>query len=154
MDEAGVMTLWQTVEQLARQLPFTRERIEAVLSTELTPRRQSLATDFYESKAIPLAGGMVIEGVDLRLSRAGKTPGFLLLPLKGAYVSLAQVRRQYGDLPLTDSPMGHSVMEKHVYTASLPRMNVGFGFQGGAPGLLGERQLSSEKEHGLGAPDG
>lgn len=32
--------------------------------------------------------------------------------------------------------MGHSVMEKHVYTASLPRMNVGFGFQGVRPDCL------------------
>lgn len=122
------MTLWQAIERLAQQVPFSKEKVEGALSTTLTLSRQSPATDFYHSEAIHLIGDAIIQDVDLRLNRAGKTAGFLSLPVGGTCVSFSDVVNRYPGLYQTDSPYIDSPDEEYGYTVDMPWGALQFGF--------------------------
>ncbi len=103
------MNLWQTIEALAKQVPFSKAKIEALLSAPLfeTDYTGNDVFQFYASDRIELKGGVIISKVDLRIKRQGVDPGFMVLNIEGACVRLDEVRRYYGEMTITETPRGH-----------------------------------------------
>lgn len=128
MNETHLMTLWQAIDQLAQQVPFTREKVEAVLATTLTLQESRLPMDYYESRPILLADGVFLQDVDLRVNRTGETAGFLSLPIGGSCTALSEVHKRYKGLYQTDSPYIYAPDEEYVYTADMPWGALQFGF--------------------------
>jgi hypothetical protein len=124
-------TLWQILDELSHQLPFSKKRIETVLSTQLSEsdKRGNDIFLFYMSPPVNLADGIVISNVDLRLKREGSHPGFLVLEIEGAHITGAQVRKHYDHLKITDFPRGRSPEEATVYSQDLPWGRLSFGFK-------------------------
>lgn len=139
------MTLWEAIDQLARQIPFTREKVEAVLSVTLTRWRQSPATDSYQSDPLALADGVVIDDVDLRVSRAGDRPGFLVLPVSGTCISLAQIKARYPQVYFDEPAYTQSPNEEKFYSIRQPWGKLNFGFRQGAPNCLASLSLDPRK---------
>ena len=88
------MTLWQAIDALARQIPFSKLKVQSVLSTDLVERTDpgNDVFQFYKSNPIELAEGVVVTDVDLRIKRSGGHPGFMVLSIDGACIGLEQVR--------------------------------------------------------------
>jgi len=124
------MTLWQAIETLAQQIPFTKAKIEGFLSTVLT-ETDNTGNDvfqFYKSNRIELGDGVEISNVDLRIKRHGPHPGFMVLDINGTCIKLDQVRSHYGEMQITDMPRGHSLDEVTSYTAKRPWGELSFSF--------------------------
>ena len=132
------MTLWQAIDALARQVPFSKSGIENTLSTRLseTDDEGSDVFQFFKGTPVKLTDGVVIENVDLRIKRQGAHPGFMVLRLGGPCVGLDAVRGHYGGLEITDVPRGRSLDEATTHSARLPWGQLSFSFTERNPGCL------------------
>ncbi|AOK61204.1 hypothetical protein WM29_18515 [Burkholderia ubonensis] len=132
------MTLWQAIDALAQQVPFSKARIEQTLPTRLTEVDQGGNVVFHRFKSTPvtLSDGVVVENVDLRIKRQGADPGFMVLRLGGTCVGLDAVRGRYGHLKIIDIPRGRSLDESTTHAAQLPWGQLAFGFLERNPGCL------------------
>lgn len=121
--EASIAThpssLWEAIELLAPQAPFRPAQVQAVLGTTLSTATSGVNEyfDLYRSTPVALADGVIIANVDLRIARQGSHPGFMVLELGGACVTLAQVREHYGELRITGFPRGRSINETTSHTS-------------------------------------
>jgi hypothetical protein len=124
------MSWWEAVDALAAHLPLGKAQVEQVLATTLseTGKGGNDLFHLYHSTPVALAQGAVIANVDLRIPRSGAHPGFMVIELDGACVSLAEVRRHYGDLVLSGVPRGHSIHETTSHTSQRPWGTLAFGF--------------------------
>ncbi|NML33282.1 hypothetical protein HHL14_20890 [Paraburkholderia sp. G-4-1-8] len=136
------MTLWQAIDTLVQQIPFTRANIEHVLATQLfeedSSRNPILNREFrfYIGGPVKLSDGMTISKVDLRIRHKPGHPGFLVLNLDGACTDLNAVREHYGDLKVTDRPRGISLDEVTSYSAVLQWGKLSFSFKERNPNCL------------------
>lgn len=129
------MTLWQTIDALAQQIPFTRAKVEAVLMTHLVEKDTSGSPfpnrefQFYvPGRTARLSDGVVISNVDLRIRRRAGHPGFLVLNFNGACIGLDEIRAHYEDIKLTFPPRPDSADPSTGYSAFLPWGKLSFGF--------------------------
>jgi len=105
----SLKTLWQTIDTLTQQIPFTQEKVERVLGVTLfdtDPTKliiRPTSSRFLDSEPITLANGVVIE-VDLRVRPNQDRPGFLVLNVSGTCVRLDAVRAHYDGLRITATP--------------------------------------------------
>ena len=123
--------IWQAIEALVQQIPFSKQKVEAALSTVLTEKEDDFNKLFlfYKSAPIQLTEGLVISGVDLRIKREGGHPGFLVLAVEGACITPAQLREHYKELQITQVPRGRSLEEETTFTQTLPWGKLSFGFK-------------------------
>lgn len=129
MSETNALTLWQALDRLARQIPFTREKVETALATTLLLQESRLQKDHYGSQPISLADGIFLQNVDLRLDRASESPGFLSLSVGGACISRSLVKRHYPNVRLTYGPHIDAPGEAYVYTAGFSWGDLHFAFE-------------------------
>ena len=124
-------TLWQAIDALTHQLPFSKANVERLLSVRLSETKEGGNDVFqiYKSDPVTLPDGVVIENVDLRIRRVGPDPGFLVLDTGGRCIKIDDVRTHYASLSVTDRPRGRSLDEVTSYTASLPWGRLSFGFK-------------------------
>ncbi len=136
--QAMTMTLWQSIDALAAQLPFSVQKVGRTLSTTLSDTHAEGGTvfQFFEGTPVRLADGTELARIDLRIKREGAHPGFLVLELKGRCVPLAEVRQHYPALQITDVPRGRSLDESTSHTATLGWGRLSFGFAERNPGCL------------------
>ena len=136
------MDLWKTIDALAKQIPFSQEKVEAVLSAQLTEKPLGSGNNLYhlfESEPVTLADGVIIYNVDLRVKREGEHPGFLVLEMDvtdGTGVTLEQVQAKYSKLAITNTPRGDSLEEEFSYTQNLSWGKLTFGFKARDPERL------------------
>jgi hypothetical protein len=128
-------TLWQAIDALAQQVPFTRTKVEAVLMTPLVEKDTSRspfpnkAFRFYiAGRTVSLSDGVVISDVDLRIRHRAGHPGFLVLNLNGACIGLHKIRAHYEDIKLTFPPRPDSADPSTGYSVLLPWGKLSFGF--------------------------
>jgi len=138
----NAMDLWKTIDTLTQQIPFSQQKVETVLSTQLTEKPLGSGNDLYhlfESQPITLADGVIIFNVDLRIKRSGDHPGFLVLEMDvtgGTGVTLEQVQAQYSQLTITNTPSGDSLEEEYSYSQIFPWGKLSFGFKARDPERL------------------
>lgn len=132
------MTLWQAIDALVKQIPFSKAKIENLLSTQLTETAEggNDVFQFFKSNPIKLSDGVVIENVDLRVKRAGPHPGFLVLSVGGGCIGIDAVRAHYKDLKITDTPRGHSLDEVTSHSTMLGWGELSFSFKERNPNCL------------------
>jgi len=135
------MTLWQTIDTLAQQIPFTRAKVERVLESGLfvrDPREFAIQPSFQALGGGPagLADGVVVDKIDLRIGEEKDDPGFLVLRLAGSCIGLDAVRAHYPTLGVTDRPRGRSWDEVTSYTTVLPWGRLSFSFAQRNPDCL------------------
>ncbi|MCL2626149.1 MAG: hypothetical protein FWD46_04960 [Cystobacterineae bacterium] len=125
------MSLWQVIEALAEQIPFSKQKVESVLGTQLTETEEggNDLFQFFESPPLPLADGVVISNIDLRLKRGGGHPGFLVLEVGGVCLRLEQIRKKYTQLSIRELPRGRSLEEETSFSQMLPWGQLSFGFK-------------------------
>lgn len=124
------MTLWELLDQLAQQAPFSREKIEKLLGTRLV-ETSNASNDFFQFYKLPsplALEGAALDDIDLRIKSAGGHPGFLVLQLAASKLTLAEVRRHYPELRITDAPRGRSPDEVTSHSAFLPWGKLSFSF--------------------------
>ena len=113
------MTVWEAIALLARQSPFTKEKVETALGVELVAPEDA-GNEFFafyrQSRELALASG-ALHAIDLRVQRGGG-PGFLLVHLRGACIALEAVREHYPVLHITDMPRGRSLDEATTYSST------------------------------------
>ena len=133
-----MISLWQVIDLLTQQIPFSRQKIKATLSTQLIEVEDvfNKLYHFYKSVSIQLAGGVVISNVDLRIKRYGNHPGFLVLRIDGICITVEELRKQYGDLQITQVPHGRSLDEETSLSSSLSWGKLSFGFKERSPNCL------------------
>jgi hypothetical protein len=138
MTENTAVTLWQAIEALAAQLPFSIQGVGRTLRTTLSDTHAEGAEvfRFFEGTPVRLADGTELSRIDLRIKREGAHPGFLVLDLQGRCVPMTEVRQHYAALDLTDVPRGRSLDESTSYTAALGWGRLSFGFAQRNPDCL------------------
>jgi hypothetical protein len=132
------MSLWQAIEALTQQIPFTKAKVERVLSTVLT-ETDNTGNDvfqFYESPSLGLKDGVAITNVDLRIKRRGVHPGFMVLEIGGTCVTLKEARVHYSDLVITGSPSGRSLDDATSHSSMQSWGRLSFGFSERNPDCL------------------
>lgn len=130
------MTLWKAIDLLAQETPFTREKVEYILSAPLLKREQDESIISFEGKNIQLADQILIRNIELRANKDRQTSGFLIIDLDGKCISLQQLKSHYRMLEITEVPRGHSLNEATTYTASLSWGTLSFGFKERNPQCL------------------
>ncbi|AQW30134.1 hypothetical protein ACKZDW_16590 [Ralstonia syzygii subsp. celebesensis] len=142
------MTLWQAVDVLPRQIPFSKAKIENLLSAQLTETDEggNDVFQFFKSSPVKLSDGVVIENIDLRIKRQGSHPGFMVLRVSGPCISLDMVRSHYGNLEVTDVPRGHSLEESTTHATTLPWGRLSFSFKERNPGCLASVTFKPKQE--------
>ena len=123
-------SIWQILETLRHQVPFSKEKIETHLAMHLA-QVGTAGNDvflFYGGRGPTTTDGVVLGDVELRIKRSGAHAGILVLRLEGACIGLEQVRSNVGQLEITDTPRGRSLDEETSYTARLSWADVSFGF--------------------------
>jgi hypothetical protein len=125
------ISLWQAIELLAQQIPFSKQKVETTLSTQLTEVEDDFNKlfQFYKGGPTQLADGVTISNVDLRIKRDGGHPGFLVLSIDGACITLEQLRKQYSELQVSQIPRGRSLEEETSFSQPLPWGKISFGFK-------------------------
>ncbi|WP_243842666.1 hypothetical protein [Paraburkholderia caballeronis] len=142
MTTQPTMTIWQAIDALARQIPFTKAKVETVLLTRLVVKDtsgnpiQNTAFQFYTGGPVKLSDDAVISNVDLRIRHKEGHPGFLVLDLDGECISLDAVRSHYSILNITNVPHGHSPDEMMGYTTLKAWGKLSFGFTERHPDCL------------------
>ncbi|QDQ84733.1 hypothetical protein [Paraburkholderia megapolitana] len=130
-------TLWQAIDTLVAQLPFSKAKVETALGTPLREVDRNTYTVFLESAdAVQLADNERIAKIDLRLGSEQAHPGLLSLDLEGGCINLDAVRAHYSNLKITDIPRGRSLDEATTHSAALPWGKLSFGFKERAPNCL------------------
>lgn len=134
----SAMTLWQAIDAVIAQIPFSKTGIERVLSTTFSdadpPGNEKLR--LFEGAAVRLADDVEISGIDLRVRRTGPHAGFMVLDLAGRPVPAEEVARHYTGLELSGVPRGQSLDEAIGFTAALSWGRLSFGFSERAPQCL------------------
>ncbi|MDN6885383.1 hypothetical protein QMO14_17450 [Variovorax sp. CAN2819] len=132
------ITLWQAIDALAAQLPFSTQKVGRTLSTTLsdTHAEGGAVFQFFEGTPVRLADGAELARIDLRIKREDASRGFLVLELKGRCVPLAEVRQHYAALDITDVPRGRSLDEATTFTAMPGWGRLSFGFTERNPDCL------------------
>lgn len=132
------MSLWEAIATLAPHGAFERTRVEAALGTTLSTTADGANDyfDLYRSTPVPLAAGVIVANVDLRIAREGSHPGFMVLDIAGTCVTLAQVRSHYGQLRISAVPRGRSVHDTTSHTSDRPWGTLSFSFAGRHPDCL------------------
>ncbi|WP_256260098.1 hypothetical protein [Burkholderia ubonensis] len=143
------MTLWQAIDALAQQVPFSKAKVEHALSTRLTETDEegNDVFQFFKSTPVTLTDGVVIKNVDLRVKRQGAHPGFMVLELGGQCVGLDAVRGRYSHLEITDVPRGRSLDEATTHSAQLPWGQLSFGFEERNPACLASVSFKPKKQN-------
>ncbi|WP_240651252.1 MULTISPECIES: hypothetical protein [unclassified Variovorax] len=138
--QATAMTLWQAIEALAAQLPFSTQKVGRTLSTTLsdTHAEGGDVFRFFEGTPVRLGDGTELARIDLRIKREGPHPGFLVLELGGRCVPMAEVRQHYAKLEITGVPRGRSLDEATTHTATLGWGRLSFGFTERNPDCLAQ----------------
>ena len=133
----ATMTLWQIVEALPRLIPFTKDKVETMLAVRLmeTDYTGNDVFHFYRSDPIRLSDGVTVSNIDLRIRRKGGHPGFMVLSIDKACVTLDKVRGNYADLQITETPRG-SPDDETSYSTMLPWGKLSFGFAERNPNCL------------------
>lgn len=138
--QAASMTLWQAIDALAAQLPFSTQKVGRTLSTTLTDTNAqgSEVFRFFEGTPVRLGDGTELARIDLRIKREGPHPGFLVLYLGGRCVPMAELRLHYAELQITGVPRGRSLDETTSHTATLAWGRLSFGFAERNPDCLAQ----------------
>jgi hypothetical protein len=132
------MTLWQLIDSVSQQTPFSAVKIEKLFSTQLS-EYDNPSNDvfrFYKGGRTTLANGVVISNVDLRIKRQGPHPGFLVLELQGTCVGVEEVRKHYSGLEITDTPRGKSLDDVTSHTTIQAWGELSFSFKERKPECL------------------
>lgn len=135
----GTRTLWQVVEQLAGKMPLTPGAVEQDLGTSLAIKAQTgHVTQWVGGGPIALHDDVHISGISLALgpdSEFSEHSG-LSMELGGACIKLDQVRQQFGELKVTQTPRGHSGNETTVHVSSQQGGRISFAFKASKPACL------------------
>ncbi|API73570.1 hypothetical protein [Ralstonia pseudosolanacearum] len=147
------MTLWQAIDALAMQIPFSKAKVETALGTRMSEVRRNAYTVFLQNEhPVMLTGDGRIAQVDLRLGMEQGDPGFMVLNLDGGCIGLDTVRAHYRELKITDTPRGHSLDEVTSHSASLSWGELSFSFKERNPNCLASVAFDPKKaEAGNGA---
>ncbi len=134
----AAMSLWLAIDMLVAQIPFSKEKVESVVATQLSDTHApgGQVFQFFEGTPVRFEDGVEASKFDLRIKREGAHPGFLVVDVQGRCVPLDEVRRHYADLAITDVPRGRSMEEATSYTATLGWGRLSFGFREKNPGCL------------------
>jgi hypothetical protein len=141
------MTLWQVIENLAKQVPFSKTKVESVLSIRLleNDERSNDVFQFFKGEYIELTNGIAVSRVDLRIKRDGPHPGFLVLELQGTCVGIEEVRRHYRGLEITDTPRGKSLDDVTSHTTKQAWGELSFSFKERKPECLSSIAFDPKK---------
>ncbi|MCL2625299.1 MAG: hypothetical protein FWD46_00585 [Cystobacterineae bacterium] len=141
------MSLWQAIDTLSQQIPFSKQKVETALATPLSEvdNNSNKLFRFFKSPPIRLAEGIVISNVDLRIKREGSHPGFLVLEMDGACLTLEQIRERYSELQITQLPRGRSLEEETSHSQLLPWGKLSFGFKEKNPKCLASIAFEPKK---------
>ena len=130
------MTLWQAIDALAQQIPFSRKKVETLLSTHLEEKSGTTSWNFFEGPGPKLSEGAIISNIDLRLRLNSEGQGFLVLEIGGACVTIDQIKAHYENLRITGSPRGGSLNAQTYYSKTLPWGELSFGIKEENPRCL------------------
>lgn len=141
------MTLWQAIEAVAQQIPFSKAKVETLFSATLT-ETDNTSNDvfqFLKSNRIELKDDVDISNIDLRIKRHGTHPGFMVLEIGGACITLEQVRNHYSALEITQSPRG-SLADVTSHSTRLPWGDLSFSFAESNPRCLSSIAFDPKKD--------
>lgn len=141
------LTLWEAVDALAAQVPFSQRNIEATLSLPLRERdvTGNLLSNFFEGAGLRLRDSQLVLNVDLRVRKDDPRFAVLVLDIAGGCVRIADVRARYGTLEITGSPRGHSLEESTWFSSAQRWGELSFGFKERNPDCLAQIVLKATK---------
>jgi hypothetical protein len=132
-------TLWETIAALERQMPISKEAVEAIFQVPLVEiDRSEYFVTLATKQAVAVLDGLTITAVSmmLRPTMQFDEKSGLSLELSGQCVSLNIVRKQYGELELTQPPRGRSLEETATWSTGRPWGVLSFGFRQDRPDCL------------------
>lgn len=135
-----MLTLWQAIDGVIALAPFEKKKVEAFLNTPLkegSPESNEFF-EFWRGAKIDLKDGISISKIDLRLAKSKNHPGFMVIDLGGACVSIAALRSHYDGLEIVESPRGQSLQESTWHRKSWGWGSVSFGFREANPNCLSQ----------------
>lgn len=135
---AKEMTLWQVIDLLGQQMPFSKAKVEKLLGVQLVLKTRNEYLVHWVSASIVLQDQLSIEKINLVLGPDDKfdsTSG-ATIELTGDCVTLGQVRSHYATLAITSAPRGRSLQEATVYSSKQHWGQLSFAFKEASPDCL------------------
>jgi len=137
------LTLWRALDAVTAQAPFTKEKIENILSIHLEEytNPSNRYWTFYKSPGITLQDGVTLTSVNFSFNKDVYNSGSVGIDLEGACITLDQVRKNYPLLALASLPRGESLEEARYYSSEFPWGKISFGFKEKRPDCLSHVSL-------------
>ena len=132
-------SLWQTIATLEQQMPLTRQAVEKTFNVALAETdRSDYFVTFTAKQTTALQDGLTVSTISmmLRPSMQFDAKSGLSFEMQGACISLDEVRKQFGELELTQSPRGRSPDETAAWSTPRPWGVLSFGFRQDRPDCL------------------
>jgi hypothetical protein len=134
------MTFWQVTDAISKQYPFTKEKVESILSVRLDKRKveSNDLWEFFIGKNVILADGVIISAVDFSFKKSDPSiSGVGLNNITGTCITLDQVSDRYKLSGPSSIPRGESKLETWGFSKSTSWGRVVFGFRDtNGPGCL------------------
>lgn len=99
---------------------------------------------FFLGDSLRLKDGVVISKIDFRVKRDGTGPGFLVLDIGGACLSIVEVRRHYGKLEIAATPLVTHSQRLQLFRLCKPGGSYRFDSRSEIPNVLPTLFLSHE----------
>ena len=148
------LTLWQTIEQLVQQVPFTPEKVQQTVGTPLKIEEQDEFSKSWTGGEISLRDNIRVTRTGLTLGPNGEFTDFsaLALFMSGACITRDQVEEHYRPLRLIEAPRGRSLEESAVWAIAQPWGELRFAFKERNPDCLYSVVLAAPEESSSSLP--
>ena len=133
------MSLWQVIETLAKKMPLTPAAIENVFGLVLREEDRSVAfVHLASTGSVELKDGLVVSNLNLltKSSLIFDEKSAFAFEVNGPCVGIDVIRKQHGELLVTQSPRGGSMEETTVYSRKFSWGFLSFAFKAEKPDCL------------------
>src|ERR1700733_2744290 len=117
---------WSLLEQLMREKPFNKKRLESILNITLRRFEANRFFEFYESDSF-IWRDVRIGRIELRAKRGTDNLGLILIDINSPCIRLPEIESRYTDLSVV-APGGHSSDEMTYYSHTYVQGTLSFGF--------------------------
>ena len=94
---------------------------------------------WYKSESFPLSDGVVVEGIDIRVSKGEDIPVVIKVNVVGECITVSKIKELYPDLKVSSTPRSDAPGEMTYYKTTADKNNIilFFGFANALPDCLG-----------------
>lgn len=128
--------IWTLLDDLPSRMPLDPEPVQNAFGVALRHVSANEFVDFFEGGPVPLADGVDVQNLDLRVHKDEPLQRLLVLTIGSRCVERSAVLARYDSLQITDHPRSTFPDQQTYWSKQQPWGKLSFGFAQGNPDCL------------------